>query len=461
MKILIADDELLVRQSIKLFFFDLGIEEADIEEVDNGLSFVECLKKKHIDLAMVDICMPEMNGLEAIRETKSISTSTDFYVLSGFDDFKYAQEAVRLKVCDYILKPIRRIDLEEIIEKTISRLEQEKIWLTKELKLRIVSMLNEPENTVRFQTHCHPVLVANDTPTRKLSFLEQLEWDNEKLILFAYEKNGYVLLFIFETREYPGYYKEYVKQLEANHKSCYTFIEGKKFILSDQWASEYNRMKKLALYRPIYGAKRIYKSSIQVPNIPADIENICIQCERNILSYIKSDISEFTMSSDNLVQALLQMEDRKDAHFHHFLHFLTDVYEIEASTAKQFKKSILSISSEMTHTPFSRGVKYDEIIDYVNKYYMNPLTVSNLAEMYGLSPNYFSSIFKKKSGYNFVSYLAKIRIEKSKELLLETDWAIQEIAEKVGYYSTSFFIRAFKKLETITPLEYRKVKRGN
>ncbi|MGN0372720.1 MAG: helix-turn-helix domain-containing protein [Enterocloster sp.] len=84
--------------------------------------------------------------------------------------------------------------------------------------------------------------------------------------------------------------------------------------------------------------------------------------------------------------------------------------------------------------------------------------MSSLAETYGLSPNYFSSVFKKKAGCNFVSYLTKTRIEKSKQLLLETDLTVQKIAEKVGYYSNSFFIRAFKKQENITPLEYRKSK---
>ena len=112
----------------------------------------------------------------------------------------------------------------------------------------------------------------------------------------------------------------------------------------------------------------------------------------------------------------------------------------------------------MSHLPFTKRVKYEEIHQYIETHYMEPLTVSSLAETYGLSPNYFSSVFKKKAGCNFITYLTKIRIEKSKQLLLETDLTVQQIAEKVGYYSNSFFIRTFKKQENITPLEYRKSK---
>lgn len=181
------------------------MELADIEEADNGLALLECLRSRHIDLALVDICMPAMTGLEAIREAKALSPGTDFYILSGFNDFKYAQEAVRLNVCDYFLKPICRNDLEEVMEKTISRLEQDKIQLTKELKLSVVSLMNAPENPLELKVPCHPVLVANDSPTKKTSFRELFEWNNEKFILFASDKKEYAGGFL--RNESPALYK--------------------------------------------------------------------------------------------------------------------------------------------------------------------------------------------------------------------------------------------------------------
>ena len=93
MKILIADDESLVRQSIRLFWLELGIQPEDITEVSNGMSLIEALKNHYFDLALVDIQMPYRNGLDAIREAQDISPDTLFYILTGFDDFSYAREA--------------------------------------------------------------------------------------------------------------------------------------------------------------------------------------------------------------------------------------------------------------------------------------------------------------------------------------------------------------------------------
>lgn len=87
---------------------------------------------------------------------------------------------------------------------------------------------------------------------------------------------------------------------------------------------------------------------------------------------------------------------------------------------------------------------------------MEDLTLAKMASVYGLSPNYFSTLFKKKAGCNFISYLTRLRIENSKQFLRETDMTIREIAERVGYQSASFFIRTFKNAEGVTPSEYKR-----
>ena len=84
------------------------------------------------------------------------------------------------------------------------------------------------------------------------------------------------------------------------------------------------------------------------------------------------------------------------------------------------------------------------------------MSLTGISALFGFSPNYFSTLFKKKTGCNFVQYLTKLRIRESKRLLLETPMTIQEISAATGYYSASFFIRSFKKAEGMTPLDYRR-----
>lgn len=109
-----------------------------------------------------------------------------------------------------------------------------------------------------------------------------------------------------------------------------------------------------------------------------------------------------------------------------------------------------------TFSASSKNFQYEEITAYIDRHYAEDLSLTGLAGMYGLSPNYFSTLFKKKAGCNFIHYLTSLRIAESKRLLLETNLTIREIAERVGYYSASFFIRSFKKAEEITPSEYRR-----
>ena len=190
MKILIADDELLVRRSIRMFLTDLGVRPDDMVETGDGFGLVEAIDVSHFDLALVDIRMPGMDGLEAVRRARETAGETDFYILSGFDDFKYAQEAIRLGVKDYILKPVRRADLERIVENTISALEQRRAQLLENLNLATAALLNIPGYTAHFPVPCRPVLIADDAPAQPFSVSELLAVDNDRITVIAHRDGG-------------------------------------------------------------------------------------------------------------------------------------------------------------------------------------------------------------------------------------------------------------------------------
>ncbi|TLS52126.1 AraC family transcriptional regulator [Paenibacillus antri] len=83
------------------------------------------------------------------------------------------------------------------------------------------------------------------------------------------------------------------------------------------------------------------------------------------------------------------------------------------------------------------------------------LGLNAIADHFGMNPAYLSSFFKKHCGENVSDYIARVRVSESKKLLRDTDWTLAEIAEKVGYAGSVGLIRVFKKLEGITPGQYR------
>lgn len=84
------------------------------------------------------------------------------------------------------------------------------------------------------------------------------------------------------------------------------------------------------------------------------------------------------------------------------------------------------------------------------------LSLNVVAEYVGLNEKYFTNRFSKETGETFSSYLTELRIQKARELLKSTNFKVYEIAEMVGYYNVEHFNRTFKKLNNISPAQYRK-----
>lgn len=105
-KIFIADDEFYVREHLKnsidwtLYGFEI------VGDANNGIDAYEMIKKTLPDIAIIDISMPRCNGLELIEKLNMDNQSTKYIILSGYNEFEFAQKAIKLNVKDYILKPV-------------------------------------------------------------------------------------------------------------------------------------------------------------------------------------------------------------------------------------------------------------------------------------------------------------------------------------------------------------------
>lgn len=100
--------------------------------------------------------------------------------------------------------------------------------------------------------------------------------------------------------------------------------------------------------------------------------------------------------------------------------------------------------------------KIDRILNYINHYYCEPLSLAEVAEHFQVSETYLSRYFKKKTGQNFINYLNEVRIENAALELRGTDASITNIAMDSGFSTPSVLNRYFKKKYGITPSEYRK-----
>lgn len=151
-----------------------------------------------------------------------------------------------------------------------------------------------------------------------------------------------------------------------------------------------------------------------------------------------------------LLNSMLDEATRKDIGF--LLQLQAFLSELLVSTARFIETNVFSRFDYLS--PVHR--KVSEIVLYINKNYMEPLTLDILSDTFFISRYHLSRIFKETTGFSFIEYLNSIRIREAQILLKDENEKVIEIAQKVGYGSISHFGRVFKKTTRISPQEYRK-----
>jgi two-component system response regulator YesN len=140
-KIVLVDDEAIVRETIKeqIRWQEHGFE--CIGDCGNGIEALELMEKVKPDVVLSDIYMPFMDGLELTRRVVAEYPGVKVIILTGYDDFEYARQAVKLKASDFILKPITAAELRKVLDQLKTELDEETAVL--EHSERLKQLLNE------------------------------------------------------------------------------------------------------------------------------------------------------------------------------------------------------------------------------------------------------------------------------------------------------------------------------
>lgn len=123
-KVLITDDEPKIRKGLRKIIQSFDIELDVVGEAEDGEMALELAKELKPHILLVDINMPFLNGLAFIEEVYKILPQAIVIIITGYDDFHYAQKAIKLQVFDYVLKPVNPKELKDIISKVIDNLEK-------------------------------------------------------------------------------------------------------------------------------------------------------------------------------------------------------------------------------------------------------------------------------------------------------------------------------------------------
>ena len=134
-RIMIADDEGIVIDSFTYMLTEEFGDEVVIETAKTGRAVIELAERFRPDIALMDIRMPGINGIDAIREIQSRNPGITFIVISAYDKFGYAQEALSLGVTSYLHKPVDRNRFLDTVRNAMEKVDMDRQKRTKELEI--------------------------------------------------------------------------------------------------------------------------------------------------------------------------------------------------------------------------------------------------------------------------------------------------------------------------------------
>lgn len=153
----------------------------------------------------------------------------------------------------------------------------------------------------------------------------------------------------------------------------------------------------------------------------------------------------------------LALETSEDERFMQFLKFLYILYELSVSKDAR----VLASSSFARHGDHGESMRVQKVKQYIDEHYAEPLTLSQMADLVGMSPVSFSRFFRQRTGRTLSDYIVEIRLGYAARMLVDTEKNVSEICYECGFNNLSNFNRTFKAKRNYTPREFRAMFKKN
>ncbi|WP_158584379.1 response regulator [Lachnotalea sp. AF33-28] len=502
-RILIADDEKSIRDGVARY---LAKHCADFEVAglaENGEEALKLAQSLLPDVIITDITMPRMNGLDFLENISCLLPDARLIVLSGYDRFEYARQALRIGVREYLLKPLDTTKLLAILEKFKKELDQSRRALgplagvdlkdshrNPRLEQLYGKLLNggnsETEPMIQEPASYCCVLCSGDVKEEIIR--EGLYRKFARLgepVLIRMEAGIYAAVFRLPGERASEEFLKLNLGLTslANYMrseglgELHFFIGGFVTSVKGLPISMYQARQAME-----YGFIEDMPPAVNYEDSQAGRMAVCLYPPEEIQKELALAVNygNETMARARVCDLCSWFDENgiRDAAFIRMC-FLTaghriqspgrDAVRISYLEAERFRRDVLTARSFLRLKEvfldfiiFLIGRKRGEItekqvisekVDRILRENMaNPeFSLDDVAGLLFISPNYLRQLFKQETGMTFVEYLTRARLEHAKFLLSSTDLKVSEAAELVGYKDPRYFSSCFKKMFHISP----------
>ena len=518
-KTMIVDDDHLVRSYLKILpsWERAGFRiEADAQDGEEALSILESTE---IDLLVTDISMPLLNGIELIRRIRQSDQRVYIIALSCHDEFEYVKDALKEGADDYVLKNTLNEDsLYELLESAARGIEErtqrhaERTRVQRLAKAgdhqlkyayfsKVIGESMDPEEQERERRraglrapyrNCGALCMRLESwdgepgstphPGRRRycqDFLRRLpdalaEQDGGLRLEVVYWGKGlfYGFLDLSDLRDGSAMRHRLNGAALACSKVCggephpYTIGVSGPCVGGDAVRTAYRQATELLKFRFYQRREILYYDAGRKTGtrLPKEAQNLLAHAEeyrrqKDPDSFLEACLTacgslERELVDERLVrQWLWELEQKMRLSPEEGPDTLASMERVR----RRLKEDAQCLyKSQGSQTPEGVSRPVSAAAEFAANHYKEPVGLTEAAQAAGVNPTYLSYLFRKEMGIGFSNFLLNQRIECAKALLRETNLKVREAAEQSGFHDYHYFAKVFKKINGLSPAEYRR-----
>ncbi len=518
-RVLLVDDEEDIRVGISRKMNWEGLGFTLVGEAENGRDALELAESLQPDVVLTDIKMPFMDGLELCRLLTDRLPAAKFVVFSGFDEFEYAKQAIRVKVSEYILKPINAAELTAVLQKLREQLDRERterqdvdtlrrryeeslpvlrsLFLSRLLDGRVDHVEEQAERygvaldgaaLAAALVHIHADGPRSGRELQALSVQQLLEENldlegcrsflyNDSVALLASLPQGVSIYDLIAAADRVCALAESYLGIKLTVGVGFPCTKPEELPQSAAGA------RSALEYRSLVGRGRtIYIGDLEPDAV--DRPSFDEADERALTAAVKLCGEAEVRAAVGALTDRLRASGLTMAQCNlFFLELLTCLLKLtrgaELELEEVFGPGFTGIQAGDFETPEALGgwcaercLRIQELIrrrrtdsagrtvesakDFINAHYPeSELSVEMLCDHLHLSPAYFSTLFKREMGMSFTAYVTVVRMEAAAAALRGTEEKTYLIARQCGYDDPNYFSYVFKRHFGVSPTKYR------
>lgn len=480
-KLVLADDEAKIRTLLSelINWNELGFELSDV--FSDGGAVIEHIKSNHTDCVLCDIRMSPISGLDVAEYIYNNSPNIKIMLMSGYQEFSYANAALKYGVENYFLKPVRIDEIKKALAVLKSNLDREKnnaeiISLYKrDILNKLINGIYSDENSIDKALNCvdsslhsqstcalfcielkKDIVLSTESVTNLLSNVADFH-SNHFRVHFLNVENGVASFIIFANIASENS----LRQIPQNMCQSLEEITG-----------ESASMLNFSYY------KTVKEMCTKPSDINSQIDENLTKYEKHIISAVNSgsidDANDIFIQMSKLISNFdyIQVQgyyNRLSKKIHNEL--IPDIKNETSGLFEEFKSELescesvqhlnqafLKLLTNLAITLQNTDIQIKNIIkirNYIVANYMEDLPLEKASQMANLSPSWFSSSFKSVTGQSFISFIISCRMNAAKEMLVSTNKKVHEISTAVGYKNFRSFTKLFNLNCGMSPTEYR------